>query len=137
MTSFKQAQVPSTMWKLYIWLYSLHRLFSLVVADTQFQEPDGRLNDFEQTFTVGDTMNIKWVAGWIGSDEQPEFVDLFVTWLRSDSYSDLLIGEYPKSWYGYNLEGKRELTASYSQHNDETSRLLSMEDQRYRRRGQS
>jgi hypothetical protein len=58
-----------------------------------FQEPDGRLGDFDQTYTLGETLGIKWKAGWEGSDTQPDFVDLFVTWYKSDSYSQLLIGE--------------------------------------------
>jgi hypothetical protein len=62
-------------------------------AGIMFEAPDGRLNDFEETFTLGDTLGIKWKAGWEGSDEQPDFVDLFVTWYQSDSYSQLLIGE--------------------------------------------
>jgi hypothetical protein len=68
-------------------------LEGLSQGDGQFTEPDGRLNDLEQKFTVGDTLNIEWVAGWIGSGEQPDFVDLFITWFDSDSYSELLIGE--------------------------------------------
>jgi hypothetical protein len=74
-------------------LFLIICLAGLSLGDNQFTEPDGRLNDREQTYTVGDTMNIKWVAGWIGTDEQPEFVDLFITWFGSDSYSELLLGE--------------------------------------------
>lgn len=67
-------------------------LTGVSLGETQFTEPDGRLKDLEQKFTVGDTLNIKWIAGWVGTGEQPDFVDLFITWFGSDSYSELLIG---------------------------------------------
>jgi hypothetical protein len=62
-------------------------------TNNQFSEPDGSLNDFDQTYTVGDTLNIKWRAGWWGSVSQPDNVDLFICWYKSDSFSTLLIGE--------------------------------------------
>ncbi|KAF2678282.1 hypothetical protein K458DRAFT_423225 [Lentithecium fluviatile CBS 122367] len=66
-----------------------------------FEQPDGRLNDFEQTFTVGDTLGIKWKAGWEGSETQPDFVDLFVCWFDSDSYSQLLIANTTTKQAGF------------------------------------
>lgn len=66
---------------------------AVYARNNQFTEPDGELDDFAQNYTVGDTMNIKWLAGWWGSETQPDSVDLFVSWFKSDSYSQLLLGK--------------------------------------------
>ncbi|KAF1952536.1 hypothetical protein CC80DRAFT_176470 [Byssothecium circinans] len=60
-------------------------------TNNQFNEPDGSLDDMSQAYKIGDTLNIRWNAGWWGSDKQPDHVDLFVCWFKSDSYSDLIL----------------------------------------------
>ncbi|KAF2642677.1 hypothetical protein P280DRAFT_468002 [Massarina eburnea CBS 473.64] len=73
------------------WASSIISAVAAENTNNQFNEPDGGLDDFSQTYTIGDTLNIKWRAGWWGSDKQPDNVDLFVTWFKSDSYSHRIL----------------------------------------------
>ena len=38
-------------------------------------------------------MEISWSKGWHGVGKELESADLWITWFRSDSYSQLLLGK--------------------------------------------
>jgi hypothetical protein len=67
-------------------------IFSQGSQGSQFITPDGT-----ESFILTDEINISWRAGWFGTGQQPERVDLFVESLfqnfGSDSYSQLLLGK--------------------------------------------
>ena len=64
-----------------------------VTAQYQFLVPDGAQTDLSESWTVGSTMEISWSKGWQGVGEELESADLWITWFRSDSYSQLLLGK--------------------------------------------
>jgi len=64
-----------------------------VTAQYQFLVPDGAQTDLSESWTVGSTMEISWSKGWQGVGKELESADLWITWFRSDSYSQLLLGK--------------------------------------------
>jgi hypothetical protein len=62
-------------------------------AQYQFLVPDGEQSDYSESWTVGSTMEISWSKGWHGVGKELDSADLWITWFRSDSYSQLLLGK--------------------------------------------
>jgi hypothetical protein len=63
------------------------------MAQYQFLVPDSAQDDLSESWTVGSTMEISWSKGWHGVGKELESADLWITWFRSDSYSQLLLSK--------------------------------------------
>jgi hypothetical protein len=60
---------------------------SIPSAQCEFTMPRSDLKDNQQQFTTGDILPIVWNSGWKnGLYDQPERVDLWVTWFYQDGY---------------------------------------------------
>ncbi|KAF2798187.1 hypothetical protein K505DRAFT_371903 [Melanomma pulvis-pyrius CBS 109.77] len=66
-------------------------LLSIASAQYQFLVPSGSVSDFTESWTVGKVMEISWQKGWHGVGDELSSADLWITWFRSDSYSQLLL----------------------------------------------
>ncbi|KAH7078659.1 hypothetical protein BKA63DRAFT_506863 [Paraphoma chrysanthemicola] len=68
---------------------SLLFLARFALADYQIQTPpDGP--DFRYTYTLGDPLSITWTSTWTGTGSDPVYLDLFITWFNSDSYTKVV-----------------------------------------------
>lgn len=76
------------------WFALYVALVALSPVQSTFVEPKSDVEDYSQSWKIGDTMNIQWSGGWSGiNGPQPDRVDLFITWFKSDAYSQLLKGK--------------------------------------------
>lgn len=85
------------MWSLHL---ALCALFTAQLGTAKFIVPSTDFGDFNKTYTVGDTINIKWEKGWEwGKPDNftPTHADLFIMWFEdSESYWKLLQGEFER-----------------------------------------
>ena len=85
---------------------SLSILLGLVSAQMQFTQPNGSVKDLSQTFVNGETVLVRWQAGWKGYGTAPDFVDLFLVSFNSDAYIDLILS---KCFLSSSFIGKQRL----------------------------
>ncbi|ORY11908.1 hypothetical protein BCR34DRAFT_587591 [Clohesyomyces aquaticus] len=66
-------------------------LLSVVSAQYQFILPNPNITDLTEHWKVGETIKIQWQGGWHGVGDDPGKTDLWISWFRSNAFSQLLL----------------------------------------------
>ncbi|KAF2497993.1 hypothetical protein BU16DRAFT_331484 [Lophium mytilinum] len=90
-------------------LLVLGSIVGVCLGQFQFLNPDGNQDDFSQTFSNGDVIDIKWNKTWKGVGAALKTADLWITWFDESSFSQLL-----ESNVNFKSDGELKWTANLS-----------------------